>query len=238
MSLLTLIATAALSQSGPSIRTFVQDNLRDFSFQTRNISADQRELRKINRDFGQAYRFDTTRFTYKEPMMLRGEATVEDQSVVYIINGTTRRYRIPRAGLNSREDLSKDPGKRQTSLDFGILTPSLFNNFLTAKFVREDSRTGAAVFDLTYVPALRDATRHRVWVDKEKGITIRREWYSRFDGGRLQATFFYEDPVRVSGVWIPQRMRVVNADGRQAGVTAYERITANTGVSDALFAVN
>jgi outer membrane lipoprotein-sorting protein len=227
----------AVSQANPSIRDFVEGDLKDFSFVTKKVSANQRELAKINRDFGQAYRFDSTTLQYKEPLMLRGESRVEDQSIVYILNGPIRRYRIPRAGINTREDLSKAPGKRQSPLDFGILTPSLFSSLFEAKFVRKDTRTGAMVYDLTYQDRFNDDTRHRVWVDPVRKLTIRREWYSQLDNYRLMATFYYEEPKQFGPVWVPTRLTVRNAEDKVAGVSEYTKIRVNTGLEDSLFNV-
>jgi hypothetical protein len=231
MTAIAFAAAIAVGQSGPSIRDVWQDDLKDFSFVARRVSANQRELAKINKDFGNAYRFTSTEIQYREPMMLRGESKVEDQSIVYILNGAIRRYRIPRAGINTREDLSRAPGKRQTTLDFGLITPSLFNNLFEAKFVRKDSRSGDLVFDLTYIKSLRDDSRHRVWIDPDKKFVTKREWYSQNDNFRLMATFLYEQPQAFGKVYIPTRLTVNNAEGKLAGVSSYTQIQVNKGIA-------
>lgn len=237
MSAFAIAAALALGQSNPSIQDVWQDDLKDFSFVAKKISANQKELAKINRDFGNAYRFTSTEIQYKEPMMLRGESKVEDQSIIYIINGAIRRYKIPRAGINTREDLSKAPGKRQTPLDFGIVTPSLFNGLFQAKFIRKDSRTGDMVFDLTYLDKLDDDSRHRVWIDPEKKFVTKREWYSQNDNFRLMATFYYEAPQAFGKVHIPTKLTVNNAEGKLAGVSAYTQIQVNKGIASSEFGV-
>lgn len=237
MTAFAFAAALSIGQSSPSIKDVWQDDLKDFSFVARRVSANQRELVKINKDFGNAYRFTSTDIKYREPMMLRGESMVEDQSIVYILNGAIRRYRIPRAGINTREDLSKAPGKRQTTLDFGLITPSLFNGLFDAKFVRKDTRTGDLVFDLTYLKSLNDDTRHRVWIDPEKKFVKRREWYSQNDNFRLMATFLYEQPQAFGKVFIPTRLTVNNAEGKLAGVSSYTQIQVNKGLATSLFDV-
>lgn len=234
---MTAAAAVVLAQGAPSIRDYVQANLRDVRFIARKQSANQAELAKINRDFGHAYRVDFTEFMYKEPMMLRAESTVEEQKVLYVLNGPTRMYRIPSAGISTRENLAKAPGKRQTPLDFGLLTPGLFDGFFVAQFVRRDTRLGALVFDIRHDPKLNDDTRHRVWVDPDKKFTIRREWYSQIDNNRLMAIFSYEDPKQVNGVWIPTKIVVRNAENKLAGSSAYTEIRVNTGLADSLFSV-
>ena len=233
MITLTAVAALSLGFQTPSINQYVQRNLNDATFQARVIKADQLELKKINKDFGQSYRFETTTIRFKEPFMMRVEATVDDSSILYIINGSTQLFKVPRIRLNQRTDLSKSPGRRQTPLDFGILTPSLFENLFVAKFVRNDRATGDLVFDLTYPANLDDTSRHRIWVDAEKKYVTKREWYNQY--GRQLATFIYENPQQEAGVWVPSKLTVRNVDNKVAGVTAYADIKINTGLSDSLF---
>ncbi|MFX4918095.1 hypothetical protein ABTB83_19165, partial [Acinetobacter baumannii] len=92
----------------------------------------------------------------------------------------------------TKENLAKSPGKRQTWLDFGIVTPALFSGLFDAKFVRNDRETGAVVFDLTYPASLDDSSRQRVFIDPVKKVVHRREWYGQ--DGKLKAIFTYESP--------------------------------------------
>lgn len=236
LSTLALTAVAVTSQATPNIQDYVQTALKDASFTARVRTGNQRELRKINSDFGQSYRFEFTRVRLKEPYMIRLETTVEDTDILFILNGADRLIRVPRSRINTRQNLAKEPGKRQTFLDFGLLTPSMFRGDLfQAKFVRDDRATGNAVFDITYIPRLDDTSRHRVWVDEQRKVITKREWYNQ--QGRQLATFVYSDPKRVNGVWFPSRCIVRNNDNVVAGETWYEDMKANTGLPDSLFAV-
>jgi outer membrane lipoprotein-sorting protein len=228
---LALLTVSLLGQS-PSIMEYVQRDLRDATFQAKVVTAAQRELQKINRDFGQSYRFDTTNIQVKEPLRLRMEAKVADASLLYVINGTDQLTRIPRLGVNQRVNLRDAPGRRQTLLDFGVLTPALFEELFTAKFVRSDRATGHQVFDLTY-QSPRDTSRMRIWVDPNRKVVSRREWYGQ--DGRQKATFLYEEPQQVGGVWFPTRATVRNVENRVAGVMRYENLRVNTGIADSVF---
>lgn len=223
----------ALLQEAPSIQSFVQSNLRDGTFVAKVLHGDQQELKKINQDFGQSYLFDTTRIYFKEPFKLRLEATVEDTHILYIMNGPIQYIKVPRSHINSRQDLEMKPGRRQTVMDFGILTPSLFDGLYDAKFVRWDRASGDAVFDLTYVARLGDSSRSRIWIDKQHKFIVKREWYNQ--SGRQLATFYYDNPQNESGVWMPTRLTVKNVEDKVAGVTAYESVSVNGGLDDALF---
>ena len=240
MSMMALIAAGTLGAADPKIQDVTSRNLQDVSFTARVGSANQRELAKINEDFANSYRFKASNVWIKEPLKLRMESKVEDTSIFFIVNGTTRLVRIPKARINQKEDLSKSPGKRQTPLDFGLLPPSLFRDFFQGKFVRTETRgdfAGCHVFDLTYVPSLKDGTRHRVWVDPKTRFTAKSEWYSQF-GGTLMATFVYDQAKEFNGVWIPTRATVRNADDKVGGTTSYSAVKVNQGLADSLFKVD
>lgn len=236
MSLFFLALAPGLSQN---ISSYVQSDFKDLSFTAKVQSAKQSELAKINQDFAKSYRFTNSKVWLKEPMKLRMEAKVEDTDIYFIVNGGRKLVRVPRANINQRDDVSKAPGKRQTPLDFGLLTPSLFSNFLKAEFVRKETRgdyEGDLVFDLTYVPSLDDSSRYRVWIDPTMKITTKREWYSQ--AGYLMATFTYENAKEFNGVYIPQKATVKNADGKLAGTSAYTNIKVNAGLADSMFKVD
>ncbi len=230
-----IVAGAALGQT-VGIDDVWQSGLKDASFRMKVDKASQKELQKINKDFAMSYRFDYTDVDMKEPFMLRLESVVDQERLLYIVNGPTRLIKIPRAKINKREDLSKSPGKRQTIFDFGIIAPSIFNNYMQAKFVRVDRATSDAVFDVTYVPALKDGTRHRIWVDREKKVVTKREWYNQ-KGGFLQATFNYSKPQKFGTLWMNTRMDVYNADGKFAGGTDFVGMKVNQNLAATMFAV-
>lgn len=236
-TVLALAATAVPLEQ--SISGYVPTSFRDLSFTAKVQSAKQSELAKINQDFAKSYRFKSSNVWLKEPMMLRMEAKVEDTDIYFIVNGGRKLIKVPRANINQRDDVSKAPGKRQTPLDFGLLTPSLFSNFLTAKFVRKEASgdyAGYGVFDLTYIEKLDDTSRHRVWIDPERKFTAKREWYNQ--QGYLLATFAYTDAQKVNGLWIPTKATVRNSSGAFGGTTAYLNVKVNQGIADSLFKVD
>lgn len=236
---MSILFTVLASAADPTISSYVQNSFRDLSFTAKVQSAKQGELAKINQDFAKSYRFSSSNVWLKEPMKLRMESKVEDTDIFFIVNGGKKLVRVPRANINQRDDVSKAPGKRQTPLDFGLLTPSLFDGFLKATYVRTESRgdySGYVVFDLTYIPKLDDSSRYRVWIDPAKKFTAKREWYSQ--AGFLMATFTYEQAKEYGGVWIPSKVTVKNADGKVGGSTGYANVKVNTGLADSLFKVD
>ena len=232
--MITMLAATALMLTAqtPSINDVVQPNFRDASFQVKVTYANQSELGKINKDFGQTYKFKVMDVKLKEPFMIRMTGNVEDTSVLFVLNGSTRLMSVPKVGLKQRENLEDEPGKRQTPLDFGFMTPSMFQGLFEAKFVRNDRATGDYVFDITYNPKYDYKSYYRVWVDPAKRYITRREWYRR---DRELATFFYSNPVNEGGVWLPTHLLVKNVDNQRAGETEYLAMKVNTGLSDDLF---
>lgn len=232
--MITMLAATALllSAQTPSISDVVQPNFRDASFQVKVTYANQDELGKINKDFGQTYKFKVMDVKLKEPFMIRMTGSVEDTSILFVLNGSTRLMSVPKIGLRQREDLEKEPGKRQTPMDFGFLTPSMFQGLFVAAFVRTDRATGDYVFDISYNPKYDYKSYYRVWVDPSKRYITRREWYRK---DRQLATFFYSNPVNQDGVWLPTHLTVKNVDNQRAGETEYVAMKVNTGLGDELF---
>lgn len=211
----------------------VQPAFKDAKFTAIVLKSDRRELNKINSDFAQSYQFDSTRAMAKEPFMIRLEGEVDDTKLLYIMNGTRKFYKIGRApGIPI--DVKNAPGKRQTIFDFGILTPSLFQELFTATFVRNDRETGDLIFDMTYQkPRYDDTSRHRIWVDKARKFVKKRVWFNQ--EGKQLATFTYENPKQEDGVWFATKCTVRNNDNKVAGITEYKNIQLNTGLSSDLF---
>ncbi|MBL8059965.1 MAG: outer membrane lipoprotein-sorting protein [Chthonomonas sp.] len=240
--MLTLSALAAMSlvatPQSQDIKNYVQGSFEDAQFTVVTGEHSISELAKISKDFSQSYRFKSSQVWIKEPFKLRMMSEVDDSTILYVVNGGKRMYKIPRSGLSQTDDISKAPGKRQTAFDFGILTPALVNNYFVADFVRMDRASGDAVFDLTYASHLMDSSRHRIWVDPQTKVITKREWYAqRRNNGRLMATFIYSNIKKVGSVSLATSAVVNNADNKRAGSLSYTNMKVNTGLADSLFAL-
>lgn len=235
MSLALIVATALVVQK-PTLESVLLTEFKSASFEAVVGSAKQSELRKINKDFGQSYRFKRSNVWMKEPFKIRIETKVDDSPILFIVNGTKRKYSLPNNGLSTTLELANEPGQRQTALDFGLLPPSLFKDFFVGTYVRTDRRTGEYVFDITHNPKTKYTARHRIWIDPEKKAVTKRQWYAH-RGGHLQATFEYLDHVKVNGVWFPTKLTVKNADNKLAGTTTYKNVKINMTLSNDLFKI-
>jgi hypothetical protein len=111
----------------------------------------------------------------------------------------------------------------------------MFTDPFAAEFLRLDRSNGDYVFDITFKKHYEYHSRHRVWIDPVKKYTTKREWFAH-DGYQL-ATFFYSEPVNLSGIWFPTKCTVRNVEGKVAGVTSYKKVVLNGGVAESLFEI-
>jgi outer membrane lipoprotein-sorting protein len=236
VSLIALAASVLIGQATPSITDYTQTQFKDCTFVWNKSKADQRELQKINKDFAQSYRFKTVSVWVREPWMMRLETEVDDTKVYFIINGTDKLYKVPQAKISHKESVAGAPGKRQTAFDFGVITPVMFKEFFTSKFVRKERGTNEMVFDLMYDAKDEDSSRHRVWVSPETKLVTKREWYSQ-NGGHLMATFLYESPKKIGNVWLPTKLSVKNSENKVAGVSEFTGLKANIGIDADFFSM-
>jgi len=231
LGLLWCSAGFATAQS-QDINDYVQTRLLDLRATVRQQTANQRELAKINKDFANSYRIKQMTARYKEPSKMRLESKLGVVNVLYIINGN---YKHVSAGpIKHTDDISNAPGKRQSLMDFGILTPS-FMKLVNAKFLRYDQEGGVRypVFELTWANS-DDTSKHIVWMDGKTRTVVKRQWYNQ--QGKLMATFYYKNPLEAApGIWVPTRVEVYNAEGKLGGVTTYVNLHVNEGLPDSLF---
>lgn len=229
--ILCCCASLAGAQS-QDINDYVQTRLQDLRATVRQQAANQRELERINRDFANSYRVKQMTARYKEPLRMRLESKIGVVNVVYIINGNHKH--VSAGPIRTTDDISNAPGKRQSLMDFGILTPG-FMRLVHARFLRFETEGGTryAVFELTWANS-DDTSKHVVWMDAKTRTVYKRQWYNQ--QGKFMATFLYKNPVEVSpGIWVPTRVEVYNADGKLGGVTTYVDLRVNEGLPDSLF---
>lgn len=230
------VLAAVMHAQAYTWRDIVQPAFQDGAFVGKAESANSSELKKVSSDFALSYRFlgSEVHATLKEPFMVRLWARVEGMDLQYVENGGRCVFKIPLGRLSKKEDISNAPGKWETVLGIGILTPSLFESLYNGHFVQVDPETGNLVFDLTFKhPPFEDTSRQRVWVDGSRRYVTKRVWYAQ--DGRQMATFLYEEPQLQKGVWFPTKATVLNAEGRVAGVTRFESVVINSGLSSGQF---
>lgn len=226
------VSTAAVPTD---ISAYVCSRLDDFTATGVVVSSNQRELEKVNKDFGFLYRFNKVLMRYKEPNKVRVEGTVEGTRGVYIVNGSIQIVSVPKIRLNTRRDFGNSPGKRKSLVDMGLVS-EYYLTYTNFKFVREGTVEGTPVgiFEVTYKDRDEDTSRHLLYIDPKTRVIRKRDAYRQ--DGSFQAVYHFREVKQVApGIWFPTRIEVQNTDRKVAGVTRYEDIKVNTGLPDSLF---
>ena len=234
-ALFTLILASAAfgSIDAPRFDDLATAVVADLQATVTATRADQAELRKINKDFGMAYRLKSVTMHFKRPGKLRMEGRIGQESALYIVNGSTRYYSIPKFNIKSRDDLGSSPGKRYSLLELGIISRG-DDSGVQARYLRPEPVDGASchVFDLIYKGD--DSLRYALWIDPLTRVIRKREWYD--SAGKLRATFLHLNPKEISpGVWMPTRLEIRNGEGVLAATLEYTDIKVNQNLDDALF---
>ena len=216
------------------IDSYLPSGLKDISFNIALTKRLPKELQKIDQSFVVQYsQLDSALFRGKEPFKLRIDARSDDTSGYTIVNGTRKLISIPVLRIKSKSDVSKEPGQRQTLMDFVTMTSVEAHQFMIPKFVRFDRETGNPIFDMTFPAHLDYEVRHRVWLDKTAHYIVKREWYGL--QGKFRATFLYLNPVTIKGITVPTVLRVLNAENKIAAESKYNNMKINEGISDSVF---
>ncbi len=228
----------ATAQGEPShnINDYAVNKLDDFTASMKVVEFNEHEGVKINKDFPLLYKIKgDIKVRYKEENKLRVDGLLGASTATLIVNGTTQYATIPAAHIKTKISLGKEPGKRKTLLDVGMISPG-YLAYTEAEFKRTQIVDGVlcAVFKISYKDKSLDTSHRMVWIDPKTHITVKRDEYSQ--EGKLNATFAYKQPMEVSpGFWFPARIEAFNNEGKRAGVTAYSSIKVNQGLAESVF---
>lgn len=206
-------------------------NFKDLTLDTRIDHANQRELAVIGKDFGKAYEFKNSKLWFKMPDMVKMQAKAGFVNVTYIITGDTKR--IQAGVIRKTDDIKEEPHKKQTALDLGIATETIWDEFQVA-YHRADTFNGRPchVLALNY-PASPDKKEY-VWIDARDFRIWQRE--RREADGSLRVRFVYSKHREFRNViWVPGEVRVFNGNLKHAGTSVYTNIRVNTGLSNDIF---
>ena len=216
--------------AAPSIETFVSASLKTLQLSSEIVTENQDELRTIDGDIALAYRLHRGSMAYEQPGKLRIDASIPHLATgYYIINGNQKLTVAP--FVHKVQDTTGAPGKRQTLLDFGLVSPELLADY-TAKFLRRDN--GLILFQIQPKQA-GETQKDLVWIDPKTHITTQRYNYNR--DGKLTKWFLYKNPRLIGGIYVPTRVELYNPQNKLAGATVYENIRVNLPLSESLFKI-
>jgi len=236
VALLGSLLLAGGVRAEEALRDFTQPALRDFSATAAILQKNEDELRKIDKNFAQGYRFKESRIQYKEPQKLRVDSKQGWFSLRYVINGKRKSTQVPGLHINKVKDITGRPGEEQGMLDSGVLTPGFVADAIASRFVGRQELDGRKVPVFEFWPTdEKHGRHHNVWIDPEKRYVLRHDVYNR--SGSLKMRLMFKQPTLVAGVWAPTRIEVYTADSHLAAVTQYTGVRVNTGLSESLFRI-
>ena len=216
--------------AAPSIQNFVSTSVKTLQLSSEIVTENQDELRTIDGDIALAYRLHRGSMAYEQPGKLRIDASIPHLATgYYIINGNQKLTVAP--FVHKVQDTTGAPGKRQTLLDFGLVSPELLTDY-TATFLRREN--GFVLFQIQPKQA-GETQKDLVWIDPKTHITTQRYNYNR--DGKLVKWFLYKNPKLVGGVYVPTRVELYNPQNKLAGATVYENIRINLPLSENLFKI-
>lgn len=204
---------------------------KDVSLTSRVTRVDLRELRKIGSDFARGYEIKSTTIRYKSPDKMRADGAIGLLKMSMIISGDRKGFRFPIRGWVKR-NIKDAPHQRQTDLDLGIITESLWRDYIVLDAKTEDD-SGKATFRITFAWSNSRNKKHVCWVDVGTLKLVKRQRFEK--DGSVIATYIYSEHKRVGDIWVPRRIDVYSGGGKLAGTTVCESIRVNTGIPDSEF---
>ncbi len=192
------------------------------------------ELRKIDKDISKTYEFQTTTIYYKAPDKMKIEGKLGLVKVALTMNDHYKAISIPSLHYSKKEDITGKPHKRQTDFDIGILSDSLWKDYVVSDVdtVKDGSNE---IYRITFERANSKKKRSVAYVDTDSLKLLKLESYA--NDGDLKSRSLYSNHTKVDGIWVPQRVDLYSPSGKLAASTAYENIKVNTGLPDSLFKI-
>jgi outer membrane lipoprotein-sorting protein len=226
-----VLLVAASAVAGTDVRSMVRNatsRFKDVSMTCRVIRADREELRKIGKDFQNSYDIKTSKVEFKAPDKMKMEGKVGFVDVIILINGDRKAYLVPSMHIAKRENIKGKPHQRQTELDLGILTGSLWHDYIVSSAV-----PSGMSYKIVYARSNAPHKKIILWADRQ---TLKLQKMDKFsDDGRLKARYVYSDHKKIGGIWVPTKIDVYNEDGKLSAETGYDNIKVNSGLSDSIF---
>lgn len=227
-----------LSCIGASARADVRSRIDEVTKGFKDIELDAKvkysnteELQKISKDLCTTYKLGKMSVRYKSPDKLRLDAKLGIVGISMVINGNEKGFRLPIRGWQ-KQNIKGKPHERQTDLDLGIVSDSLWRNYVV--FGSETVKiAGSPAYKITFAWGNHRENKQICWIDAKTLSLLR---LRRMDeDGKLIASYVYSDHKCVSGIWIPTKIEVFGGDGKLAGITEYSKIKVNAGIPESTF---
>lgn len=236
--LVTALAALASSQGLAATEAEVRAKIRSATGAFRDLRmgveiayANQKELAVIGKDYGKAYEFKNAELTFKNPDKYKMTARAGIVNVSYIVTGDIKRVK---AGLIKKtDDISEEPHKKQSVLDVGVVSDSLWQ-FYSVDYERTEQFAGASCYVLSLYLSNSPQKKQYIWIDTKDLKLLKREKHEADGSLRVRYTYTKHRPYK-GMVWVPGEQRVYNQNGKLGGTSVYKNIRVNDGVADSEF---
>lgn len=177
------------------------------------------------------YGFREAKIYYKRPDKFRADGKAKGVDVTYILVGNKKRIVASSIMLKKTEDLSKNLARKQSTLDIGFASDSLWTNN-NVKLVS----VSKGVAKLQLIPkGTKDKRKELIWIEVKTLKLTKRERYT--GEGKLRTRHVYSDHKMMGKMPVATKVKVYSADGGNAGSVSYKDVKANTGLSETLFEI-
>ncbi len=227
------VAVADTVDALGGLRANIEQNskLKDMRATVSVVQSNRKELEKMGKTFAEGYQFKKATVAFKCPDKFKVNGTLGMVKAEFITTGTKRIVRIPSMKMKKIEDISDEVQKRMTSLDVGVVSPSIWQVYKIALERTESNEQGKVyVLELTTDGSKKSQL---VWVTEVGHKLIRRDRLQ--DDGSIKVKTVYSGHKDTSGVWVPTKAEVYNGDGKLAAVTDTKDIVVNAGIDDKEF---
>lgn len=210
----------------------VSGKLKDISFSVTVIEKNQAALERMEPEYAALYELKSVRVYMKQPGMVRTEGKLGMVKFEYIINGWRKIVRAPMLKIRKESDYTGKPGKLTTPFDFGLVTPSLWDNRTVS--VEEDAEASAAGEIRVRLRWAGSGTSIVAWLDSTNLCLKRVERRDSDDAARFRIIYM-NHKLHDGVVWVPSRAEMFSPAGERVGVSELGDVKVNTGLPDSLF---
>ena len=219
---------AAVAATPPELNQLASTRIQTLQLDSSVVEENRAQLNTIGGDFAQAYRIHKVSIAYLQPSKIHFESVVLNVHIAYTINGDRKFTSVPTYHVHKVENITGQPGKRQSLLDLGLVPPELFD-YSNATYV--GTQGNLLIYD---IKPKQDRYKDRVWIDPVTHITTKRIHFTR--EGKVQAWYMYKDPIEPRPhLYIPTRVEVYDPANELAAVTQYTNVKVNLPVDSTIF---
>ncbi len=189
-------------------------------------------LTSVDEGYARLYDFQSAQIQLKAPDKIRIESKLGMVKVEYIISDGKKIFRAPKIKMNKVDDYSNTPAKLQKPLDFGLVTPQLWEG-RRVEIIDDAEAKANNEIKLKLMWLTGDMINY-AWIDAEH------YWLKRFEKrdakDNLISRVEYSNPKNLGNViWLPTKVELYAPDGEKAGATEFTDIKINSGLADTVF---